>query len=252
MARKHCPRAESLGFVVSTSMPSKDFVELVADVRWFTWCWVRCPSGKREVRMSVLKSSSFRKKPYHRPTCGLKSMDEVGALLRKEAADQEGAPTVARASGRSEGQVLLIEGYEGEPGFIRQTTHTMAGPLESLSILEAGGLVEMQIVDERGSAPPRTCLLLDLRHRGYGERGVLDSIREIPDLRGTVPLVILVSSVEQFECGRGINVSHCWQLRRGPSSAELVPALQSFLRLCDISQSVEGESLLSGTSANTK
>jgi len=170
-------------------------------------------------------------------------MDEVGALLRKETTGQEGTPTVGRASGRSDGQVLLIEGYEGELGFIMQTAHTTAGQLESLAILKAGGLVEMQIVDEQGSAPSTTWLLLDLRHRGYGERGVLDSIGEIPGLRGTVPLVILVSSIEQFECWRGINVSHCWQLRGDPSSNELAPALQSFLHLCDISESVEGERL---------
>lgn len=185
--------------------------------------------------MSVLKSCSSGKKPYHRPTCGLKSIDEVGALLRKETPDQEKTLRDGRAPSRNEAPVLLVEGYEGELAFIGRTTGAPAGRLEPLSILKGGGLVEMQIAGERDSASPETFLLLDLRHRGHGERGLLDSIGEISDIRGTVPLVILVSSIEQFESWRGINATYCWQLRGGPSQPELASALRSFLHLCAVS-----------------
>jgi len=186
--------------------------------------------------MSVQKNIASRKKPYHRPTYGLKSMDEVGALLRKETPDQENTLRAGRAPNRSEAPVFLVEGYEGEPEFIGQTTGTPAGRLEPLSILKGGGLVEMQIAGDRDSASPKTFLLLDLRHRGHGERGLLDSIGEIPDPRGSVALVILVSSIEQFESWRGINATTCWHLRGGPSPAELAPALRSFLHLCAVSR----------------
>jgi hypothetical protein len=185
--------------------------------------------------MSVLKISSSGKEPYHRPKGSLKSMDEVGALHRKETPGQENTLRAAQAPGQSEAPILLVEGYEGEIGFIGQTTRFVTGPSEPLSILKGGGLVEMQIADERDSASPETFLLLDLRHRGHGERGLLDSIGGIPDLRGTVPLVMLVSSIEQFDSWRGVNATDRWQLTGGPPLAELALALRSFLHLCTAS-----------------
>jgi hypothetical protein len=177
-------------------------------------------------------------------------MDEVGALLRRETPNQENTLRTGRAPNRSEAPVLLVEGYEGELGFIGQTTGTPTGRLEPLSILKGGGLVEMQLAGDRDSASPETFLLLDLRHRGRGERGLLDSIGEIPDLRGTVPLVILVSSIEQFESWRGINATYCWQLRGGLSPAELASALRSFLHLVRcICESIEYKELTSSNSS---
>jgi hypothetical protein len=184
--------------------------------------------------MSVLKNISSKKKPYHRPTYDLMSVGEVGALLGKGTPGQENTLRAGRTPSRNEAPVLLVEGYEGELEFIGQTTGTAAGRVEPLSILKGGGLVEMQIAGDRDSASPETFLLLDLRQRGHEERGLLDSIGGIPDPRGTVPLVMLVTSIEQFENWRGINATYCWQLRGGPSPAELGPALRSFLQLCAV------------------
>jgi hypothetical protein len=90
-------------------------------------------------------------------------------------------------------------------------------------------MVEMQFADVQDSASPETFLLLDLRHRRHGERSLLESIGQIPDVRNAVFLVILVSSMEQFYRWRGIDATHCWQLKAGPSQVELLSALRSFL-----------------------
>jgi hypothetical protein len=184
--------------------------------------------------MSVLKNISSRKKPYHRPMFSLKSIDEVSELLCNETLDQESKWTTERGLVGNEAPILLVEGYGGELEFIAGNAGIPIGLLTPVSILKGGGPVEVQFADERNSALRQTFLLLDLRYRGHGVRGFLDSIGGIPDLGGTVPLVILVSSIEQFETWRGINASHCWQLRSRPSPAELAPALRSFLQLCAV------------------
>lgn len=131
--------------------------------------------------------------------------------------------------------ILLVEGYEGDLSLIRHTTRTPARQLEPFSILKGEGLVEMQFADEQDAASPETFLLLDLRHRRHGERGLLESIGRNPNLSEALPHVILVSSMQQFHGWRGIDAAHCWQLRGGGSSpVDLANALRSFLHLCAV------------------
>lgn len=130
--------------------------------------------------------------------------------------------------------MLLVEGYEGDLSLIRQTTPTPARQLEPFSILKGEGLVEMQFGHEQNAASPETFLLLDLRHRRHGERGLLESIGWSPNLSEAVPRVILVSSIEQFHGWRGIAPAHCWKLRGCPSSVDLVVALRAFSHLCAV------------------
>jgi hypothetical protein len=182
--------------------------------------------------MSVAKSSSSGKKTYHRPTCSAKSIYEVGTLLGKKTSNEQGGLGVASALSPSETPVLVVEGYEGKLGLVEETTDTLARQLEKLSVLTGGGMVEMQFADEQDSASPESFLLLDLRYRRRGERSLLESIGGIPDLGNAVVLVILVSSMEQFDDWRGLNATHCWQLKGSPSRVELLTALRSFLRFC--------------------
>ena len=194
-----------------------------------------CASGKREVRLSGLKSSTSARKTYNRPTCTLKSISEVAALLRKNISDHENTSKTHELSASVDMPILLVEGYEGDLlSLIRQTTPTPARQLEPFSILKGEGLVEMQLAHEQNAASPETFLLLDLRHRRHGERGLLESIGWSPNLSEAVPRVILVSSIEQFHGWRGIAPAHCWKLRSGPSSVDLVVAFRTFSHLCAV------------------
>ena len=183
--------------------------------------------------MSVIKNISSGKKSYRRPTCRLKSMDEVSALLGNETQDQERKRTADRVLVGNEAPILLVDAYEGELDFIAKAACISAGRLGPLSIVMGGGLVEMKFADERNSASSRAFLLLDLRSRGDREPGLLESVGGIAELGCTIPLVILVSSIEQFESW-GANTRHCWQLKGGLSPAELASALRSFLHLCAV------------------
>lgn len=191
-----------------------------------------CGSEKLEVRVSDLKHSSSRKKPYHRPMCTLKSMSEVGALFRKSTVDHEIRTGPAAASAPADLPVLLVEGYGGDLPFIRRTIRTPARQLEPFSILKNEGLVEMQFAEGQDTAPRETFLLLDLRHRRHGERGLLESIGGNQNFSEDLPHVILVTSLEQFHGWRGIDPQRCWRLQGHPSSADLTAALRLFLRLC--------------------
>jgi hypothetical protein len=182
--------------------------------------------------VSDLRSSSTGKKPYHRPTCTLKSIHEAGLRLCKKASEQGSRLGANEVRPPTAVPVLLVEGFEADLGFIEQTTRTRALPLEPPSLLKGGGLMEMQFTCQQESAPSETFLLLDLRNRRQGERGLLDSIGGIPTPGEFIPHVILVSSMEEFHDWRGIEATHCWQLRGGPSAAELAAALRSFMHLC--------------------
>ncbi len=197
----------------------------------------RAPMGhfrieEMEVRVPGLKSCSSGKKPYHRPACTQKSISEAGALLRKKIADHENTLGTGGVSAPVDRLILLVEGYEGDLRFIGQTARTPTRQLEPFSILKGEGLVEMQFVDGQGAASPETFLLLDLRDRHNGGRGLLESIGGDPNLSDAVPLVILVTSMELFHGWRGVAPEHCWQLRGRPSPAVLATALRSFLHLC--------------------
>jgi hypothetical protein len=182
--------------------------------------------------MSVAKSGCSGKKTYHRPTCSPKSMYEVGTLLGQKTSNRQSGLGAASALSPSETPVLVVEGYQGELGLVEETTGTLARQLGRLSVLTGGGIVEMQFADEQESASPESFLLLDLRYRRRGERSLLESIGGTPDLGNAILLVILVSSMEQFDDWRGIDATHCWQLKGSPSQLDLLCALRSFLRFC--------------------
>ena len=74
-------------------------------------------------------------------------------------------------------------------------------------------------------------LLLDLRHRPYVGDRLLNSIARKLDTNNTAPVVILVTSLEQFYRWGSIDREHCWQYHGHPSSVDLTTALQSLLLL---------------------
>jgi hypothetical protein len=182
--------------------------------------------------VSRLKSGSSGKKPYDRPAYTMKSISEAGELVRKKADDQENTRGARGVSALDGLPIFLVEGYEGELAFIGKTIRTPTRQLAPFSILKGPAMVEMQFADGQETASTDTFFLWDLRHRRQGERGLLESIGGIPDLGDAVLLVILVSSMEQFEGRTEIDVAHCWQLRGRPSAEDLASTLRSLLHLC--------------------
>ena len=185
--------------------------------------------------LSGPKSGTFAKKTYHRPTCTPKSISEIGALLRRKITDHENTSETHDVDDSIDMPILLVEGYEGDLDLIKQMSRTPARQLEPFSILKGEGFVEMQFAHEQNATPSETFLLLDLRHRSRGGRGLLESIGLNPTLSDAVPCVVLVSSMEQFDYWRGIDTVDCWQLRGAPSPVDLAAALRSFFNLCAIS-----------------
>ncbi len=92
-------------------------------------------------------------------------------------------------------------------------------------------LVAMQLNERHGSSSPGTFLLLDLRRRPYGGDRLLNSIARKLDTNNIAPVVILVTSLEQFYRWGSIDRKHCWQYHGHPSSVDLTTALQSLLLL---------------------
>ena len=184
--------------------------------------------------MSGLKDSSLGKKPYHRPMCTPKSISEIAALLRQKMSDQDCLLGPHGVTASTEVPILLVEGFEGELGFMEQMTRTLSPQFEQFSPWKGRGPIEKQFVCEPEATSRVTFLLLDLRHRRYGERGLLESIGGIPTPSEFLPHVIMVSSIEEVHDWRGIEATRCWQLRSSPSLAELAAALRAFLHLCAI------------------
>ena len=137
---------------------------------------------KWEVHVSGLKRGSSGKKPYDRPSYTMKSISEAGTLVRKKIADQGHAQGAGGASTIGGLPIFLVEGYEGELGFIGETIRTPTRQLAPFSILKGAAMVEMQFADGQEKAAPETFFLWDLRQRRNGERGLLESIGGIPDL----------------------------------------------------------------------
>jgi len=184
--------------------------------------------------VSGLKNGASGKRRYQRPSYTVEPISEAGALIRKKTAEPEktrGASGVSVLGGLP---IFLVEGYEGELGFIEKTIRTPARQLEPFSILKGPALVEMQFADGRDTALPETFFLWDLRHCRPGERGLLESIGGIPELSEAVLLVILVTLMDQFEAQTAIDVAHCWQLRGRPSAEDLASTLRSLLHLCAV------------------
>jgi hypothetical protein len=184
--------------------------------------------------VSDLKSNSSEKKPYHRPTCTPKSVYEVRTLLRKRTLEWESTPVASGAWLETKVQILLVEGFEGNLAFIEPATRTRVLPTEVLLLLKGAGPVEMQLAREQEVTSRHTFLLLDLRHPRQGGRGLLESIGEISTHREFVPLVILVSSMEELNDCNGIEATRCWRLQGAPSAVKLAAALRAFLHMSAI------------------
>ena len=179
--------------------------------------------------MSDLKSNSSEKKPYHRPTCTPKSVYEVSTLLRERTLESESSPAASGAWPETRVQILLVEGFEGNLAFIEPVTRTRVRPTEVLLLLKGARPIEMQLACEQEAASLHTFLLLDLRHQRQGARGLFESLGELPSHGEFIPIVILVSSMEEFHDQRGIEAARCWRLQRAPSAVKLAAALRAFL-----------------------
>jgi hypothetical protein len=164
----------------------------------------------------------------------MKPVSQSGALVRKKTAEQENTGEARGVSALGGLPIFLVEGYEGELGFIVKTIRNPARQLAPFSILKGAAMVEMQFADEQEMASPETFFLWDLRHRRQGERGLLESIGGIPDLSDAVLLVILVNSMDEFEGRAAIEMAQCWQLRGRPSAEDLASTLRSLLHLCAV------------------
>jgi hypothetical protein len=184
-----------------------------------------------EVGVADPKNNSSGKKPYQRPLCTEKSISEVGALLLKNTVNRRSLGGVVGTC--SERGVLLVEGYEGELAFLRQTARTPARQLAPFSIWNGEGWVEMQFA-EGDAAPSGTFFLLDLRHHGRGARGLVESIGQNPEFHEAIPCLILVTTFDEFHASRGAAADECWQLRGGLSEADLAAAVRAFLQLCSV------------------
>jgi hypothetical protein len=128
--------------------------------------------------------------------------------------------------------ILLLEGFADDIGFFVQAARTRMPKSETLALLKGGAPIEMQFTCEHEAASQDTFLLMDLRHCPPGGRGLFESIGKAAASREFLPLVILVSSMEDFREWRGMEAKRCWQLRGAPSGAEMAAALRSFLHLC--------------------
>ncbi len=205
---------------------------MVLEVHKFAPDRGHCIREEREIHMPGLESSSSGKKPYHRPMCTLKSVAEVSALVREKGTDHANTAGASGTFVRTVAPILLAEGYEDDLRVIGQRARMRANVLERSSILDGTGPVEMLFATDQGAASPESFLLLDLRNRRNEARGLPESIGGHADLGPSVPLLILVNSMEQFQGWRGMDAEHCWQLRGHPSPANLATALRCFLHLC--------------------
>jgi hypothetical protein len=129
-------------------------------------------------------------------------------------------------------RVLIVEGYNGDLGFIRPATGTLVGHSGPSWLLKGEGFVAMRFADESDAAMSETFLLFDLRNRRPSGRRVLESVTGHPDLDKTVPHVILATSLDQVDSRLGIDPKHCWQSRNCSSQSDLIAALRSFLHVC--------------------
>jgi hypothetical protein len=181
--------------------------------------------------VSDLKSNSSERKPYHRPTCTPKSIHEVSTLLRKTRLQRESTVAAGGAWPETEVQILLVEGFEDNLAFLEPVTRTRALPTNVFLLLKGAAPIEMRLSCEQEIASRHTFLLLDLRHHDQGGSEPFQSIGEIPTHREFGPLVILVSSTEEFHDWKAIEPRRCWRLQGAPSAVKLAAALRMFLHL---------------------
>lgn len=181
--------------------------------------------------MSHENSSSSGKRSYHPPICTRRSIPEIAALLRKQVS---GCGKTSEAEARtipSQGSILVVEGYQGHVAEIGQVSGVDTCRLQQKPAANGEEFVAMQLNERHGSSSQGTFLLLDLRRRPYGGDRLLNSIARQLDKNNTAPVVILVTSLEQFYRWESIDRKHCWQYHGHPSSVDLTTALQSLLLL---------------------
>jgi len=191
-----------------------------------------CIGEEREVHVLGLKRNSSEKKTYDRPTFNPMSISEVSALIYEEGSHHEKMLRTGKASTLTDGPMLLVEGCEGDMSTILQRIRAPVRESDPFSVFKGEKPVEMEFADAQGATWPETFLLLDLRDGHSGGLETFEFIEGNPNLGGALPMVILVTSLEQFHDWRGIDAAHCWQLRGRPSTTDLATALRSFLHLC--------------------
>lgn len=181
--------------------------------------------------MSHENSSSSRKRSYHPPICTRSSISEIAALLRKEVSGCEKNSEAEGPTVLSRHPILVIEGYDGHIAEIEQMLGADTSRLRQKPAVDGEELVAVQLTERPGASSPGTLLLLDLRHRPYAGDRLLDSIARKLGANHVTPVVMLVTSLEQFYQWGSIDRKHCWQYHGHPSSADLTTALQSLLIL---------------------
>lgn len=180
------------------------------------------------------RTSSSGTKPYDPPTRTRKPISEIAALLRKEASGGEKTPGARGPAVLADVPILVVEGYEGDIARIAQIVRTGTPYLQQNPIVNGEELVEMRLDDRQDGSSPRSFLLLDLRRRLHGGDGPLDSIDRKPNMRDVGPIIILVTSVEQFYSWGSIDREHCWRYHGRRSPADLAKAVRSLLHLCEV------------------
>jgi hypothetical protein len=181
--------------------------------------------------MSDREKASSAKKPYAQPVFSRKSIDEVTALLRRNILDTADEFGMDFSGTQPKAPTLLVEAYEGKIPSLGSTERIPARDLQQGSIVNPGELVEVRLVEEGTPAGPEKILLWDVRRRGHGKRGLLETIGE-PNLTDGVPLVVFVDSIADFQGSGRIDSTHCWQSNRPQNSDELILAMRSFFQFC--------------------
>jgi hypothetical protein len=200
--------------------------------------------------MSDLNSNSSEKKSYQPPLCTRKSISEIGARIRRKTLDLENTSETPNVVALPDVEVLIVEGYDGDLRFIRQTTRAPTGQSGLFWLSKGEGFVEMRFVGEQDAVSTETFLLFDLRHRRPDGGRILASAGGNPSLVKAVPHVILATSLEQVHNRLGIDPKQCWQLRKGSSPADLRNALRSFLQLSAKLETVSARSIGTVVSQN--
>ena len=185
---------------------------------------------KAEVHVPHENSSPSGKRPYHSPTCTRRSIPEMAAWLRKEVSGGEKTSEAEGPTVPSQGPILVVEGYQGHIAEIGQILGAGTPRLQQKPAANGEELVLMRLNVRQLALPLGTFLLLDLRRRPNGGDRLLDSIARKLDANYITPLVILVTSLEQFCQSGSTNRKHCWKYRGRPSSTDLTTTLRS-LRL---------------------
>jgi CheY-like chemotaxis protein len=185
-----------------------------------------------EVHVSDRENIWRGKKPYNRPSCTTRPIAEAAALLCKNASDREMTMGAEPLRTPIEAPILFVKDYGGDVGLIGQMLQTSGLHLQQNSIADGEVLLQIRSGEDENASQAQTCLLLlDLRYRGQEKRQLLKAIGETSSLRAA-PIVILVSSTEDFQAWGRINTKDYWQLSGFGRPVDLVIAIRSFLHVC--------------------